>query len=52
VATHKIIQRTKRRILKKWEKNPKLESLTSYLDLLSHGNTKKLLTQLEKNKKI
>jgi retron-type reverse transcriptase len=46
-SEHRILRTsTKKRMLKKLRKNHKPESVTSYLGLLSHGNTQKLSEEI------
>lgn len=44
---HRILRTTtRRRMLKRMKNNPRLETIASYLGLISHGNTYKLRTKL------
>ncbi len=46
--THRVLRTsTKRRMLKNTKNNPKSESLQSYLGMLKHGNTYKILQQIK-----
>lgn len=46
-SKHRILRtNTKKRMMKKLGKNPKLESIASYLGLLSHGNAHKLSMEI------
>jgi len=42
---------TKRRMMEKLKKNPKPESVVSYLEMLSHGSTEKLYKEIEEIEK-
>jgi len=47
-SEHRVLRTsTKRRMLKKLKKNPRPESIASYLGLLTHGNTQKLCEEIE-----
>ena len=44
---HRVLRtKTKRRILKKIENNPRVEMINSYLGLLKHGNSAKIIKRL------
>lgn len=46
-ANHRILRTTtKRRMMRKIQKNPKPETLNSYLGLLKHGNTQKIKNKI------
>lgn len=47
-SEHRVLRTTtKRRMMKKLKKDPKSESIASYLGLLSHGDTQKLYGEIE-----
>ena len=49
---HRILRTgTKRRMMRRLRKNPKPESVTSYLGLLSHGNTRKISEEIRRQLK-
>jgi retron-type reverse transcriptase len=46
---HRVLRTsTKRRMFKRLKENPKEESRQSYLGVLSHGNTKKLVNEIQR----
>ncbi len=51
-SKHRILRTsTKKRMMKKLKKNPKPESISSYMGMLSHGNTQKLYEEIEEIEK-
>lgn len=49
-SNHRVLRTSaKRRMMKRIRKNPKLESVVSYIGMLSHGNARRLSETIEKH---